>query len=92
MKGVHAALVTNDHIKRELYTPARKEFHVMDKSEGGKSRPVVKTSNHTNRKMDSGHFIRSNRARPLWNPVQYTVRWNRGQRQDRLGASRANTG
>lgn len=52
MKGVDAALMTNHQIEQELYTPAREEFHVMEKSEGGKSRPVVKTSNHTNRKMD----------------------------------------
>lgn len=52
MKGVDAALMTNIQIERELYMPAREEFHVMEKIEGGKSRPVVKTSNQTNRKMD----------------------------------------
>jgi hypothetical protein len=52
MKGVDAALMTNTDIERELYTPAREDFYVMEKSEGGKSRPVVKTSNHINRKMD----------------------------------------
>lgn len=52
MKGVDAALMEDYEIERELYTAKREEFHVMEKSEGGKSRPVVKTSNHTNRKMD----------------------------------------
>lgn len=52
IKGVDAALMQDEDIHRELVITAPEEFHVMEKSEGGKSRPVVKTSNHTNRKMD----------------------------------------
>jgi len=52
MKGVDAALMSDEEIGRELKTATREQFHVMEKSEGGKSRPVVKTSNESNRKMD----------------------------------------
>jgi len=52
MKGVDAALKSDGEIGEELRTPYPEQFHVMEKSEGGKSRPVVKTSNESNRKMD----------------------------------------
>lgn len=52
MKGVDAALMSDERIALELVTPVKEQFHVMEKSEGGKSRPVVKTSNESNRKMD----------------------------------------
>lgn len=52
MKGVDSALMSDAEVGVELKTLVREQFHVMEKSEGGKSRPVVKTSNESSRKMD----------------------------------------
>lgn len=52
MKGVDAALMSDEEIGRELKTAVPEQFHVMEESEEGKSRLVVKTSNESNRKMD----------------------------------------
>lgn len=52
MKGVEAALKTDEDILADLFTPVREHFFVMEKSEGGKIRPVVKTGNSSYWKMD----------------------------------------
>lgn len=51
-KGVDAVLKSDDRVRAELYTPVTEDMVVMQKSEGGKIRPVVKTGNDVNRKMD----------------------------------------
>lgn len=51
-KGVDAALYDDELILTELFKPTREEMIVMQKSEGGKVRPVVKTGNPVYRKMD----------------------------------------
>ena len=52
MKSVEAALHSDEEIKTNLYTRVVERMVVMQKSEGGKIRPVVKTGNDINRKMD----------------------------------------
>uniref|UniRef100_A0A2S2P0U7 Uncharacterized protein n=1 Tax=Schizaphis graminum TaxID=13262 RepID=A0A2S2P0U7_SCHGA len=52
MKGVDAALMSDEELGEELKRPIAEQFHIMEKSEGGKSRRVVKTSNESNRKID----------------------------------------
>ncbi|KAL4705583.1 hypothetical protein ACJJTC_006911 [Scirpophaga incertulas] len=51
-KGVDAVLFSDRCIEEELLGPAHEEMVVLQKSEGGKVRPVVKTGNKINRKMD----------------------------------------
>ncbi|KAL4721586.1 hypothetical protein ACJJTC_018547 [Scirpophaga incertulas] len=51
-KGVDAVLYSDDQIVREILSPSQELMVVMHKSEGGKIRPVVKTGNEVNRKMD----------------------------------------
>lgn len=52
MKGVEAALHDNESIKAMLFMPVQERFEIIQKSEGGKIRPVVKTGNRINRMMD----------------------------------------
>ncbi|APG76006.1 hypothetical protein 2 [Hubei toti-like virus 19] len=52
IKGIEATVKTDvEMIKNMLYS-SRESFHVLEKSEGAKSRPVVKTGNDLFRKMD----------------------------------------
>ncbi|KAL4701888.1 hypothetical protein ACJJTC_018111 [Scirpophaga incertulas] len=51
-KGVDAVLYSDRQIEDEILGPAHEEMVVLQKSEGGKVRPVVKTGNRINRKMD----------------------------------------
>ncbi|QBL75907.1 putative non-structural polyprotein [Solenopsis midden virus] len=52
MKGVEGANFSDEEIKEMLTIPVRETFYVMQKSESGKIRPVVKTGNRINRMMD----------------------------------------
>lgn len=52
MKGVEGANLSDDGVDELLRTPVRETFYVMQKSEGAKVRPVVKTGNKINRMMD----------------------------------------
>lgn len=51
-KPVDGVLLSDEDICRELITRVREEMHVMQKSETMKVRPVVKTGNAVNRKMN----------------------------------------
>ncbi|KAL4702454.1 hypothetical protein ACJJTC_018841 [Scirpophaga incertulas] len=51
-KGVDAVLHSDRQIENEILGLAHEEMVVLQKSEGGKVRPVVKTGNRINRKMD----------------------------------------
>lgn len=51
-KPIDGVLRTDAAIAAELITPTRELMVVMQKSEGGKIRPVVKTGNEVNRKMN----------------------------------------
>lgn len=50
-KAVDGIYMADANIVRKLETVKREEMHVMQKSEGGKIREVVKTGNGVNRKM-----------------------------------------
>lgn len=52
MKGVEASYLDDRSIKGRILRVNQEEFHVMEKSEGAKVRPVVKTGNELFRKMD----------------------------------------
>ncbi|APG76011.1 hypothetical protein 2 [Shuangao toti-like virus] len=52
MKGVEGAAKSDRLISEMLFYPVRETFQVLQKSEGGKIRPVVKTGNKINRMMD----------------------------------------
>ncbi|KAL4702455.1 hypothetical protein ACJJTC_018842 [Scirpophaga incertulas] len=51
-KGVDAVLYSDRQIENEILGLAHEEMVVLQKSEGGKVRPVLKTGNRINRKMD----------------------------------------
>ena len=51
-KGVDSVLMSDAEIKDTMLAATQEEFHVMEKSEAGKVRPVVKTGNDVCRKMD----------------------------------------
>ncbi|CAB3242517.1 unnamed protein product [Arctia plantaginis] len=51
-KGVDAALKSDKEIINELLEPRKEEMKIMQKSEGGKVRPVVVGGNELYRKMD----------------------------------------
>lgn len=52
MKGVDAAFMSDQDMVRDLFTVSPERFVVMEKSEGVKVRPVVKTGTEMFRKMD----------------------------------------
>jgi len=52
MKTVEGINSTDTYIANELRTPHRERMQVMQKAESGKIRPVVKTGNKVNRKMN----------------------------------------
>nr|QVU40016.1 hypothetical protein [Kamu toti-like virus 1] len=52
MKGVDASFMSDAAMAKNLKTVTPDEFHIMEKSEGGKIRPVVKTGSECFRKMD----------------------------------------
>lgn len=52
IKGIDATTLTDNDLLSRLVTTTTESFHVMEKSEAGKSRPVVKTGNELFRKMD----------------------------------------
>jgi len=52
MKTVEGITSTDSYIVQELKTPYRERMQVMQKAESGKIRPVVKTGNKVNRKMN----------------------------------------
>jgi len=49
MKGVEASSKSDEIIATDLFCPQKEEMVIMQKSEGGKVRPVVKTGNSLNR-------------------------------------------
>lgn len=52
MKGVDASLMSDDDMATQLTRVVAETFHIMEKSEGGKIRPIVKTGSAMFRKMD----------------------------------------
>lgn len=52
MKGVEGAAKSDELIVEMLYHSVKEQISVLQKSEGGKIRPVVKTGNRINRMMD----------------------------------------
>lgn len=52
MKGVDASLMSDSDMTAQLTIPTIETFHIMEKSEGGKIRPIVKTGSAMFRKMD----------------------------------------
>jgi hypothetical protein len=52
MKSVMGVYWSNLDAARDLVTPCRETMQVLQKSEGGKIRPVAKTGNSVNRKMN----------------------------------------
>nr|QVG74812.1 hypothetical protein 2 [Totiviridae sp.] len=52
MKGVDASLMSDRDMERQLTSVLPETFHIMEKSEGGKIRPIVKTGSAMFRKMD----------------------------------------
>ncbi|KAL4704142.1 hypothetical protein ACJJTC_012958 [Scirpophaga incertulas] len=51
-KSIDAALYSDDQIRNEMLRATVEKMVIMQKSEGGKIHPVVKTGNEANRKMD----------------------------------------
>ncbi|CAB3252759.1 unnamed protein product [Arctia plantaginis] len=87
-KGVDAALKSNQEIINELLEPRKEEMRIMQKSEGGKVRPVVVGGNELYRKMD---FLWTGGGRALRIQVQHTLRWRGWQRDHRPGVARRNS-
>lgn len=52
MKGVDASLMSDADMTAQLTQITTETFHIMEKSEGGKIRPIVKTGSAMFRKMD----------------------------------------
>lgn len=52
MKSVMSAFLADADVAHQLVTSGVEEMHIMQKSEGGKVRAVVKTGNAVNRQMD----------------------------------------
>nr|UCD53719.1 MAG: hypothetical protein 2 [Totiviridae sp.] len=52
MKGVDASLMSDKEMVEQLSQVVAETFHIMEKSEGGKIRPIVKTGSAMFRKMD----------------------------------------
>ncbi|AXA52555.1 putative poly-capsid [Linepithema humile toti-like virus 1] len=52
MKPLQGVFVDDDSARKELSLSCREEMHVIQKSESGKIRPVVKTGDCLNRKMN----------------------------------------
>lgn len=52
MKGVEASIYDDTSIGMMLFVPVKETFDIIQKSEGGKIRPVAKTGNRINRMMD----------------------------------------
>ncbi|APG76002.1 hypothetical protein 2 [Hubei toti-like virus 21] len=52
MKGVDASLLSDKDMVEQLSHVVQETFHIMEKSEGGKIRPIVKTGSAMFRKMD----------------------------------------
>ncbi|APG75998.1 hypothetical protein 2 [Hubei toti-like virus 20] len=52
MKGVDASLLSDNDMTAQLTQVVPETFHIMEKSEGGKIRPIVKTGSAMFRKMD----------------------------------------
>nr|QVG74808.1 hypothetical protein 2 [Totiviridae sp.] len=52
MKGVDASLLSDKDMTEQLSHIVQETFHIMEKSEGGKIRPIVKTGSAMFRKMD----------------------------------------